>query len=97
MTTRRAALAAISVAALAAGAFPAFAQESKGTVGIAMPLDRFPDAVADALRLLPAGALSEGLRDVLRDGAATPWAALGVLLAWAAAAGAAAAATFRWE
>ena len=37
MTTRRAALAAISFAALAAGAFPAFAQESKGTVGIAMP------------------------------------------------------------
>jgi putative multiple sugar transport system substrate-binding protein len=38
MTTRRAALAAISFAALAAGAFaPAWAQESKGTVGIAMP------------------------------------------------------------
>lgn len=38
MTTRRAALAAISFAALAAGAFgPAFAQESKGRIGIAMP------------------------------------------------------------
>ena len=38
MTTRRAALAAISFAALAAGAFgPAWAQDSKGTIGIAMP------------------------------------------------------------
>ena len=37
MTTRRAALAAISFAALAVGAFaPAFAQD-KGTIGIAMP------------------------------------------------------------
>lgn len=67
------------------------------TGGIAMPLERFPDAVAGALRLLPAGALAEGLRDVLRDGAAMPWAPLGVLLAWAAAAAGAAAATFRWE
>jgi ABC-2 type transport system permease protein len=67
------------------------------TGGIAMPLERFPDAVEDFLRLLPAGALSEGLRDVLREGAGTPWGALGVLLAWAAAAGAAAATTFRWE
>jgi putative multiple sugar transport system substrate-binding protein len=38
MTTRRAALAAISFAALAASAFaPAWAQDSKGTIGIAMP------------------------------------------------------------
>jgi putative multiple sugar transport system substrate-binding protein len=38
MTTRRAALAAISIAALSVGAFgPAFAQESKGRIGIAMP------------------------------------------------------------
>jgi len=38
MTTRRAALAAISFAALSVGAFgPAWAQESKGTIGIAMP------------------------------------------------------------
>ena len=38
MTTRRAALAAISAVALAAGAFtPVWAQDSKGTIGIAMP------------------------------------------------------------
>ncbi len=67
------------------------------TGGIAMPLDRFPDGAQDALQALPAGALAEGLRDVLRDNAGTPWAPLAVLAAWAAAAGAAAAATFRWE
>lgn len=67
------------------------------TGGIAMPLDRFPEAAQSALRALPAGALSEGLRGVLRDGASTPWPAIGVLAAWAAAAGSAAAVTFRWE
>jgi ABC-2 type transport system permease protein len=65
--------------------------------GIAVPLDRFPDGVRSALELLPAAALSEGLRDVLRDGAGMPWAALTVLVVWAVGAGAAAAATFRWE
>jgi ABC-2 type transport system permease protein len=67
------------------------------TGGIAVPLDRFPDGVRSVLELLPAAALSEGLRDVLRDGAGMPWSNLAVLVAWAAAAGAAAAATFRWE
>jgi ABC-2 type transport system permease protein len=67
------------------------------TGGIAVPLDRFPAGVRTVLELLPAGALADGLRDVLRDGTGLPWAALGVLVAWAAAAGAAAAATFRWE
>jgi ABC-2 type transport system permease protein len=67
------------------------------TGGVAMPLERFPDGVQSVLRLLPAGALSEGLRDVLRDGTGPPWAALGVLVAWAAAVGTAAAATFKWE
>ena len=67
------------------------------TGGIAVPLDRFPSGVRGALELLPAGALTEGLRDVLRDGAGPPWGALGVLVAWAGALGAAAATTFRWE
>jgi len=67
------------------------------TGGIAVPLDRFPSGVRAVLELLPAGALAEGLRDVLRDGAGLPWGALAVLVAWASAAGAAAAATFRWE
>lgn len=67
------------------------------TGGIAVPLDRFPSGVRPVLELLPAGALAEGLRDVLRDGAGLPWAALGVLVAWAGVVSAAAAATFRWE
>lgn len=65
--------------------------------GIAVPLDRFPAGVQHVLELLPAAALAEGLRDVLRDGAGLPWTALGVLVGWAVAAGAAATATFRWE
>lgn len=65
--------------------------------GIAVPLDRFPDALRPALELLPAGALAEGLRDVLRDGAGLPLSALLVLAAWATGAGLLAARTFRWE
>jgi ABC-2 type transport system permease protein len=67
------------------------------TGGIVVPLDRFPAGIQAKLELLPAGALAEGLRDVLRDGADMPWGALGVLVAWACALGVAAAATFRWE
>lgn len=67
------------------------------TGGIVVPLDRFPSGVRAVLELLPAGALAEGLREVLRDGAGLPWGALGVLVAWACAVGVAAAATFRWE
>ncbi len=48
MTTRRAALAAISFAALAVGAFgPAWAQDSKGTIGIAMPTQSSARWIAD--------------------------------------------------
>ena len=65
--------------------------------GIAVPLDRFPSGLRTVLELLPAAALAEGLRDVLRDGAALPWSALAILVAWAAAAAAVAAAAFRWE
>jgi ABC-2 type transport system permease protein len=65
--------------------------------GIAVPLDRFPAGARPFLELLPSAALSEGLRDVLRDGAGMPWGPFGVLVAWAVVAGAAAAATFRWE
>jgi ABC-2 type transport system permease protein len=65
--------------------------------GIAVPLDRFPDGARPFLEALPAGALAEGLRDALRDGVGLPGAPLLVLLAWAMAAGALAARTFRWE
>ena len=65
--------------------------------GIAVPLDRFPDGARPVLEALPAGALAEGLRDVLRDGASLPGTPLTVLLAWAVVAGVLAARTFRWE
>jgi len=65
--------------------------------GIAVPLGRFPDGVRAVLELLPAAALAEGLRDVLRDGTGVPWAPLVVLLAWAVVASALTTATFRWE
>lgn len=68
--------------------------------GIAVPLDRFPEGARPVLEALPAGALAEGLRDALSPGigsAGLPWAPVLVLLAWAGAAGALAARTFRWE
>ncbi len=65
--------------------------------GIAVPLDRFPEGAHPFLVALPGGALSEALRDVLRDGDPLPWAAVGVLTTWAVVAGALAARTFRWE
>lgn len=67
------------------------------TGGIAIPLARFPDSARPILEALPAGALSEGLRAVLRDGSGLPWWSLGVLAAWAAAAGWLTSRTFRWE
>jgi ABC-2 type transport system permease protein len=65
--------------------------------GIAVPLDRFPDGARPVLEALPAGALSEGLRTVLRDGGPLPWGSVGWLAAWALVAGLLAARTFRWE
>jgi ABC-2 type transport system permease protein len=63
----------------------------------AVPLDRFPEATHPVLEALPAGALAEGLREVLRDGEGLPVANLLALLAWAVGAGVLAARTFRWE
>lgn len=65
--------------------------------GIAVPLDRFPTGARPVLEALPAGALAEGLRGVLRDGTGLGWGHVGVLAAWAAAAGVLTARTFRWE
>ncbi|MCA6091700.1 ABC transporter permease [Streptomyces sp. SCA3-4] len=65
--------------------------------GVIVPLEKFPEAARSVLELLPIAALSDGLRDVLRDGAAMPWADLGVLAAWAALGLGAAARFFRWE
>ncbi|MFF9894047.1 ABC transporter permease [Streptomyces longispororuber] len=65
--------------------------------GVIVPLDKFPGGVADALALLPVSALSDGLRDVLRDGASMPWGDLGILAVWAVLGLGAAARFFRWE
>jgi ABC-2 type transport system permease protein len=65
--------------------------------GVVVPLTRFADGLRHVLELLPLGALSDGLRSVLREGAGIPWSAAAILLVWAVLASAAAAATFRWE
>ncbi|MEV0035967.1 ABC transporter permease [Streptomyces sp. NPDC050804] len=65
--------------------------------GVIVPLDRFPDAAHSVLALLPISALSDGLRDVLQQGAEVPWGGLGVLAGWAVLGLGAAAAFFRWE
>jgi ABC-2 type transport system permease protein len=75
------------------GAFAGLGLLMAGT----LPIDRFPDAVQPVLEALPITALSDGLRDVLQHGAAFPWASVGILAVWAAAACTAAALTFRWE
>ncbi|HUJ07772.1 MAG TPA: ABC transporter permease [Streptosporangiaceae bacterium] len=68
-----------------------------GVGGVVFPLTKFPAAVRPALRLLPSGALSDGLRGVLRYGAGLPVRDLVVLAVWAVAGIAIAARTFRWE
>jgi ABC-2 type transport system permease protein len=65
--------------------------------GVLFPLSAFPDALASVLQWLPTAALSEGLRDVLRDGATLPVQSVLTLLAWAVLGLGAAAATFKWE
>ncbi|MFI1468520.1 ABC transporter permease [Streptomyces wuyuanensis] len=68
-----------------------------GGGGVIVPLDRFPEAAQAVLSLLPISALSDGLREVLRDGASMPWGDLGILTGWAVLGLAAAARFFRWE
>jgi len=65
--------------------------------GIAIPLDKFPTAVADALRFVPSAALSEGLHQVLQNDAGLPVRSCLTLLVWAGVALPAAARWFRWE
>ncbi|MDJ0345454.1 ABC transporter permease [Streptomyces sp. H10-C2] len=65
--------------------------------GVIVPLDRFPGAAQDVLRLLPVSALSDGLRDVLQHGAGLPWGDLGILAVWAVLGLGAAARFFKWE
>jgi ABC-2 type transport system permease protein len=68
-----------------------------GIGGVLFPLTRFPAAIRPELRLLPGGALADGLRATLAHGGSLPGLDLVVLLAWAVAAITVAARTFRWE
>jgi ABC-2 type transport system permease protein len=65
--------------------------------GIAIPLDKYPDGVADVLQFLPSAALSHGLHEVLQYGHPLPVQDFVTLLVWAAIALPAAAHWFRWE
>jgi len=68
-----------------------------GLGGVLFPLTKFPAAIRPVLQLLPAGALSDGLRAALAHSAGLPVRDLLVLCAWAVIAIALAVRTFRWE
>jgi len=68
-----------------------------GIGGMVFPLAKFPAAARPVLAVLPPGALSTGLRDVLAHATGFPWLDLAILAAWAVAGIALAARTFRWE
>ncbi|MFF8834484.1 ABC transporter permease [Streptomyces sp. NPDC015130] len=65
--------------------------------GVVVPLDKFPEPARSLLELLPISALSDGLRDVLQNGAAMPWGNALILAVWAVLGLGAAAKFFRWE
>jgi ABC-2 type transport system permease protein len=68
-----------------------------GLGGVLFPLTKFPASVRPVLKLLPAGALSDGLRTVLAYGGGWPATDLLVLLVWAAASIMLASRFFRWD
>lgn len=65
--------------------------------GMVVPLGSLPGVLREVAEVLPAAALSDALRASIGEGTAVPGRAWAVLVAWAAATPAAAAATFRWE
>ena len=65
--------------------------------GMVFPLERLPGALRAVAELLPAAALTTALGGSLGAAGSVPGKAWLVLLVWAVAAPAAAAATFRWE
>jgi ABC-2 type transport system permease protein len=68
-----------------------------GIGGMVFPLTKFPAGLQPVLRLLPPGALSDGLRSVLQHGSGRPAADVATLAVWAAAGITLAIRTFRWE
>ncbi len=68
-----------------------------GIGGVIFSLDKFPPGARPVLRLLPSGALSDGLHSVLQHGGGLPARDLLVLAAWAAVTIGVTARVFRWE
>lgn len=68
-----------------------------GVGGVVFPLSKLPASVRPVFRALPSGAMSDGLRSVLRYGTGLPVRDLLVLVIWAAVGIALAARFFRWE
>jgi ABC-2 type transport system permease protein len=68
-----------------------------GVGGVVFPLTKFPRGARPVLELLPTGALSTGLRDVLAYGAGFPVKSVVTLAIWAIAGIALAIRYFRWE
>ena len=68
-----------------------------GVGGVVFPLTKFPAGARPVLELLPTGALSTGLRDVLANGAVFPVKDVVTLAVWAVAGIGLAARYFRWE
>jgi ABC-2 type transport system permease protein len=68
-----------------------------GVGGVVFSLNKFPAGARPLLELLPTGALSTGLRDVLAGGAVFPVKDTLTLAVWAIAGIALAARFFRWE
>lgn len=65
--------------------------------GTMIPLEELPESASTVSQYLPSGALADLLRDSLAGGGSDIGRAWMVLLVWAVAAPAVAAATFRWE
>jgi ABC-2 type transport system permease protein len=63
--------------------------------GIVLPAAQLPGALGDVVRLLPSGALADGLRTALVTGQFPGWNPILVLLAWAVASAVMAARTVR--
>ena len=68
-----------------------------GVGGVVFPLTKFPASARSGLELLPTGALSTGLRDVLQHHTAFPVGNTVTLAVWAVVAITLAARLFRWD